>query len=222
MRIEELVMGQKLTLQIVINSEQLEFPLTIMEVVPKKHGIYTNAIMKDEKVLSFKASGILTHLIVAFDDAKPHIFYNVTVQTLKSDSGNFCYFISTLGPSKEFNRRGAFRCFLGLYSSVQIGVNNTALDTTIKDVSVTGFSFILPATAREFKPGAIAHVVLTDYIQERNENYTFHLTGIIVRNYKLENGSTVYGCKLNAKVIGLDRYITIKERLQLNKSRKSH
>jgi len=221
MYIEDIEVGHKITIQVVINNEQLEFALTVLEVVPKKHGIYTSAIMKNDKVLSFKASGILTHLIIAHEDQKPHIFYNVTIQTLKSDDGSYCYYISTPAPSREFNRRGAFRCFLGLRTVVQIGVNNTAMDTTMKDVSATGFSFVLPPSAKEFAAGGIAHILLNDYIKETNESFTFPLTGIIVRNYKLENGCVVYGCKLNGKVVGLDKYISKKERLQLNRSRQS-
>lgn len=222
MHIEELEVGRSLTIQVVIGAEQLEFPLTVLEVVPKKHGIFTTAILRDEKVLSFKAAGILTHLIVAFNENKPHVFYNVTIQTLKSDDGNYCYFISTPAPSKEFNRRGAFRCYVGLRGSVQVGVGTTGLDTTIKDVSATGFSFVLPATAKAIKAGSIAHIVLADYLKETGENFKFPLTGIVVRSYKMENGNVVYGCKLNAKVIGLDRYILVKERLRLNKSRQMH
>lgn len=222
MYIEELEVGRTLTIQAVIGSDQLEFPVTILESLPKKHGIITSAILKDEKVLSFKAAGILTHLIVAFDENKPHVFYNVDIQILKSDDGNFCYFITTPAISKEFNRRGAFRCYVGLRASVQIGSNTTSMNTTIKDVSSTGFSFILPAEAKEFKTGSIAHIVLTDYLKETGENFKFPISGIIVRSYKMENGNTVYGCKLNAKVIGLDRYILVKQRLRLNKSRQMH
>ncbi len=222
MYIQELEADKKLTLQVVIGSEQLEFAVTVLESVPKKHGIFTTAVMKDDKVLSFKAAGILTHLLVAFDEKKPHIFYNIAIQTLKSDDGSYCYFISTPAPSKEFNRRGAFRCFVGLRGSVQIGVGNSALDTVIKDVSSTGFSFVMPSSAKEFSSGGIAHILLTDYVKETGENFKFPLTGIIVRSYKMENGNMVYGCKLNAKVIGLDRYVLLKERLRLNKSRQVH
>lgn len=222
MYIEDIEVGHKITIQVIINNEQLEFPLTVLEVVPKKHAVYTSAIMKNDKVLSFKAAGILTHLIIAHEDQKPHIFYNVVIQTLKSDDGGYCYYISTPAPSKEFNRRGAFRCFLGLRTSVQVGVNNTPMDTVMKDVSATGFSFVLPASAKEFAAGGIAHILLNDYIQSTGETFTFPLTGIIVRSYKMENGNVVYGCRLNGKVVGLDKYISKKERLQLNRSRQSH
>lgn len=222
MRIEELEIGQNVTLQVMIGAEQLEFPISVMESAPKKHGIFTSAIMKDDKVLSFKAPGIFTHLIVSFTETKPHIFDNVEIQTLKSNDGSYCYFISTNDPSKEFNRRGAFRCYLGLPGTVQVGVGTTGIDTTIKDISTTGFSFVLPASAKEIQRGSIAHVVLSDYMKETGDSFKFPLTGITVRSYKMDNGNVVYGCKLNAKVMGLDKYITMKERLRLNKSRQMH
>lgn len=222
MYIEELEIGKSLTIQAVIGSDQLEFPITILETLPKKHGIITSAIIKDEKVLSFKAAGILTHLIVSFDENKPHVFYNVDIQILKSDDGGYCYFISTPAVSKEFNRRSAFRCYVGLRASVQVGSHTTTINTTIKDISSTGFSFIVSPETKEFKTGSIAHIVLTDYLKETHENFKFPLSGIIVRSYKMENGNTVYGCRLNAKVIGLDRYILVKQRLRLNKSRQTH
>ena len=59
------------------------------------------------------------------------------------------------------------------------------------------------------------HTVFSDRIEETFQNFSFHLYGIIIRKDELENGKVVYGCKLNAKVPGLENYIMLKERLRI-------
>lgn len=219
MLIEELTAGQNISIQVIMNAEQMEFPTTVIDPVPKRHGIYASPIMRGDKVVSFRGKGILTHLIVTFPDTKPQIFYNVIIQTMKSEDGSFSYLISTLSPSMAYNRRNAFRCFLGISSSVQVGMNNTAVDAVIRDVSLTGFSFVISSDEKQYADGSAVHILLNDHIDEKQENFSFHLFGIIVRSLELENNKTMYGCKLTNKIHGLERYIMLKERLRLNKSR---
>lgn len=218
MRIEDLTPGQPITFLIVAKDQQLEFSSTVLEILPRKHTIISSPIMKDDKVISFHGNGILVHLLVPFPDQKPHVFRNVAVYTAKKKDDSLCYTITTIAESKEFNRRGAFRCFVGIDTSVRIGSYHSSLGVTIKDVSSSGFSF---TTSYELKYSNddIVHAVINDYIEETATKYSFHLLGTIVRRFKLENGIFVYGCKYNTRVAGIDRYIAEKERIRLQRSR---
>lgn len=218
MRIEELTPQQSITLLVIVKDQQLEFSSSVLECLPRRHMIIAAPILKDGKIISFNAKGILIHLIVTFPDQKPIVFQNVTINTAKNNDNSFCYTITTLAESREFNRRGAFRCFIGINTHIRVGNNSSALDATIKDISTTGFSFMVSPKI-EINEKETVHAVVNDHIEETAKNYSFHLFGLIIRHYKLENGNIVYGCKLTNKVVGLDSYIMEKERIRLQKSR---
>jgi len=67
--------------------------------------------------------------------------------------------------------------------------------------------------------GQIVHTVLNDNLEEIYENYSFQIYAIIVRKEELDNGKVIYGCLLNSRMPGLDKYIMTKERLRLQSTR---
>lgn len=217
MQIEDLAPEQPITLLVVAGDQQLEFSSTILEVLSRKHTVLATPVTKDDKVIAFNGKGILIHLIVTFPDEKPHIFQNVTIRTVKRKDDSLCYTITTIAESKVYNRRGAFRCYIGIDTHVRIGANRGAVDAILKDISMTGFSFTT-SCEKEYAENDMVHAVINDYIEETCHSYSFHLFGTIVRHYPLENGYMVYGCKFNTKVSGLERYIMEKERIRLQKS----
>lgn len=219
MKIEELFPQQSVTIQLQINSEQIDFPTTVLEIVPKQHGICVAPILKDGKVVSFRVDKALIHLIATFPDNKPHIFYNVAIETYKKNDNSFYYFISSSTPSLQFNRREAFRCFIGLSSMIQIGLEKRSVDGILRDISSTGFSFVPDDNKYELDTGSSVYIALTDFIDENHQKFSFYLTGIVVRKQELENNKTIDGCRLNNRIPGLEGYIMLKERLRLSKSR---
>lgn len=218
MRIEELTSEQSLALLVIAGGQQLDFNVDFIEAYPRKHMIVTTPVMKNDKIVSFNGKGVLIHLIATFPDKKPLVFQNVTVRTAKREDNTLCYTITTIAESKELNRRGAYRCYIGIDTHVRVGSNRSTIEATIKDVSVTGFSFAVTNSDREFENGLGVHAVLNDYIEETMQSYSFHLLGNIVRHYELENGITVYGCHMPNRVIGLDKYLNEKERIRLRKA----
>lgn len=216
MRIEELTPGQAITLIATIGEEQLQFETTIQESYPKKHFVLADPIFNNEKVISFRAPNLIVDVIVTFGDDKPQLFKNVTVNLMRKSDKSLCYRLSTLAESKTYNRRKYFRCYVGVPTSVQYKANSYAEDAVIKDVSLGGFSFVCSSKI-EFDSKQIVHLVLNDYLEELAENFSFHLFGYIVRSYELDETRTVYGCRLNNRVAGLENYIMKKERLRLKK-----
>lgn len=221
MRIEELNPSTSLTFFVLAGDQKLEFPSTVLETYPRKHMIIAEPILKNNKIVSFSGEGVQVHLIANFTDQRPHIFQNIKILTSKNSDDSFCYVITCASESKEYNRRGAFRCFVGLSTMVRVSSEKDALEAIIKDVSVTGFAFTLSALDDELPVGATVHMVLNDFIEETGKNYSYQLMGNIVRSYSLESGKKVYGCQMTNRVIGLDRYLTEKERIRIQKNRTS-
>lgn len=216
MRIEEVTPG--LSIEIVANfgEEQLMFDSHIEEVYPRKHLVLAAPVLQNDKVISFRAKGLIVDVLVTLEDDKPQLFKNVTISVLKKPDGTFCYNLATAALSKPYNRRRNFRCYVGAASSVQFGPNHRTHEAVIKDISASGFSFVCNNDV-SFDKDQLVHTVLNDYLEELAENFSFHLYGIIVRSYPLDDMRTVYGCRLNKKVSGLDAYIMKKERLRLKR-----
>lgn len=219
MRIEELTAGTGITFYVNVgNDRQLLFESKITEVNPKKHLVLADAILKDEKVLSFKGKGITVDMVAAVPDEKPILFKNITMETLKLSDNNFCYNLTALKEGVAYNRRENFRAFVGTRTILKGGRDLQEYEVTLKDVSSSGFA-ITCGPELELLPEQLVHVLLEEYLEEINQNYSFHLYGIMVRRQELDNGRIVYGFRLNNHVGGLENYITQKERLRIKKAK---
>ena len=217
MRIEELIPDLAITLFVTINDEQLSFESKILEVLPKKHLVLAEAVYRNDKIITFRGKNIIVDLLVSMPDEKPQLFKNVTVTLVKKADNTLCYSLTTVAESKTYNRRQSFRCFVGINTAFRCGTNRVAHPTTIRDVSVTGFSIVCDNDIK-LEQNQIIHTILKDYFEESAEKFSFHLYGIVVRVQELENGRTLYGCRLNNHVPGLEAYIVKKERLHLRKN----
>lgn len=217
MKIEELTPGLGLTFLVTINKEFISFETTVQDVYPRKHLVLADPIYYNGKIVSFRGTNIIVDVLVKRGDEKPQLFKNVTVTTMRKPDNSLCYTLATIAESKTYNRRQHFRCYVGLPTVVQFGPNRSAQDAIIRDISLSGFSVTCSKNI-EISPKQIVHTLFQDYIEELDETFSLHLYGLIVRTHELENGKIVYGCRLNTRVSGLDKYIAKKERVRLQKS----
>lgn len=218
MKIEEIKPDSTATLVATIGAEKIEFDTILRDAVPKKHLITADPIYRNEKIISFRAKGLVVDLVTQPEGSAPIVFKNVAITLMKREDGSICYAINTIAESKVLNRRNSFRCYVGVSTTVQAGGNKAAHDAIIKDVSMTGFAVTCSADT-DFHENQVLHVVLNDYLEELAENFNFHLYGLIVRIEQLDNGSVIYGCKMNSRVAGIDAYIMKKERLRMKKQK---
>lgn len=216
MRIEELRPGQELTLFVSVNNNSLVFTSRVQEINPKRHMIFADAVFQNGKPISFRGKGVILNVLAAINDEKPHLFKNVSNTLLRRSDGTLCYSFTTIAESVAYNRRENFRCYVGIETSVQVGTNRAAHEAIIRDVSSNGFAVVCDNDVK-FPAGSLVHVVLNDQIDGFGEKYYFHLYGLVARIQELENGRTVYGCRLNNHVAGLDAYLMKKERNRLKK-----
>lgn len=217
MRIEELVPELAITLLVTIDGQQLTFESKILEVHPKRHLVLAAPIYHNDKIVTFKRTNILIDLLVTIGDNKPEVFKNISVTLVRKGDGALCYNLTCAVESKTYNRRQNFRCYVGLNTAIQMGPNKAARVAIIRDVSANGFS-VVSEEPLPFTQGQVIHVVLKDYFEDTAEKFVFHLYGILARTQELENGKTLYGCRLNNYVPALEAYIMAKERRRLKKT----
>jgi len=215
MRILELTQGQDITIIASMGAQQMEFKTSIGEVAPISKVVLANPVYRDDKLITFRGKDLFTDVLVpAADGGTPQLFKNVTVTLVKKGDGSLWYNLFTIEESKSYNRRGAFRCSVGIESILQCKELKEPLDIIIKDISVTGFAFICPKEVPIHKD-MIVHTILHDYISEVGEHYEFPLFGIVARSYEHDERRMVYGCRINNPVPGLEKYIVTKERIRL-------
>ena len=215
MYINEIEKGQDITLSVKIGTETVEFKTIAQDPIPKKRAILADTVTENGKVVSFNSSSISIDLFIYPPDSAPILFRKVQVILYKDKSGTIYYAIVCNSPSVTFNRREAFRIFIGEKVVIQKGSNRSADDVILKDLCSQGFSVTVDKSDMELEINQTIHTVFSDRIEETFQNFSFHLYGIIIRKDELENGKVVYGCKLNAKVPGLENYIMLKERLRI-------
>lgn len=217
MRIEELTEGTLIRFLVNIAGNHLTFDSRIMEAHPKKRLVLAEAVYRDNKVISFRGKNLIVDVLVLFPDEKPQLFKNVTITVMKKADNTLLYHLHTIAESKGYNRRESFRCFVGTETSIQCGSNRAAHDAIIRDVSVSGFSFVC-SNEVSLSQDQVVHALLNDYIEELAENFSFHLYGLITRSQEVDHNRILYGCRLNSPVYGLDNYIMKKERIRLKNS----
>ena len=216
MQIDDLTAGLSLTFMIHLNTEHLEFNSRILEVYPRRHTLLAEGVFTDGKIISFRGKGLVVDLIVTLPEEKPQLFKNVATTVVKRADGTLCYTVSSVAGSKTYNRRQSFRCYVGIETALQCGLNHSAHDAIIKDISYNGFS-VVSKEDLHLEINQIVHAVLNDRMDETAENFNFHLYGLVTRIQELENGLFLYGCRLNNPVPGLEQYIIKKERAVLQK-----
>ena len=221
MRIEELTAGCNITFYVKIGGEQpLVFESSIIEVNPKRRLVFSEAILKNGKVLAFKGHAISVDMVAALPEGKPFLFENITVEPLRLANNSFCYSLSSVKEGVPYNRRGSYRCFIGNAVFLRNSKEMKEYSVILRDVSVTGFSVTCDQTTElELVPNQLVHVLLEDYLEEIDQSFSFHLYGLMIRRQEMENKKILYGFRLNSSIPGLDNYLTQKERLRIKKSR---
>ena len=142
MQIDDLTAGLSLSFLINLNTEQLQFESKILEVYPHRHTLLAQGVFTDDKIISFRGKGLIVDLIVTLPEDKPQLFKNVTTNVVKLSDGTLCYTVSSIAGSKTYNRRQSYRCYIGIETAVQCGLNRAAHDAIIKDISYNGFSVV--------------------------------------------------------------------------------
>ena len=207
-----------------LNNEELQFESRILEVYSRRHTLLAEGVFTDDKIISFRGKGLLVDLLVTLPDDKPQLFKNVTTNVVKRADGTLCYTVFSIAGSKTYNRRltsadhcgTSYRCYVGIETAIQCGLNRAAHDVIIKDISYNGFA-VVSREALNLEINQTVHAVLNDHMDETAENFNFHLYGLVARIQELENGLFLYGCRLNNPVPGLEQYIVKKERAVLRK-----
>lgn len=206
MRVDEILIGGTMEIEVKYNGKTMNFKSDIVDV--KENSILISSIKVNDQTVGFSEKCQINFMCIM--DNKVYIWDNVTIKLVKYDGAIF-HKIDLNGEGKPYNRRDAFRMYIGedmpLYVNTASGP--AALSVLIKDISETGVGFI---TKDDIE------VERTVRLRIKDNNTLISVSGIIVRKDFLPNlDAILYGCKFNEKNNLLGKYIAKKQAEHLRK-----
>jgi len=185
MRLWELHNGSAIELQIVFRNNTYEFPSKVLGV--KGEILILAEIQVDGKRLKVtKEQGI--NIIYRMLN-KPYIWFDVIIETVLYKEHYYYRITDSDIESKQYNRRGAFRLYIGNSMPILVYLNGNKNEYSVKinDISETGFGF-------SSKEDLLINKEV-EFAYHSNEEL-FNLRGFIVRKtYDSVTMSYSYGCK---------------------------
>lgn len=213
MLLQEVDVGSRVTILVGIGSQTLTFDTTVEE--PAVDGILTEPVYRDEKLVGFRTKGLVIRIQVTnASDQKVYEFANVDILNVKTEDEKIHHKMVCKLPGKQINRRTAVRVWLGLEGVAMIGTNRVAYEVIVKDISVSGISFVFHKDMN-VEPGTMAHITFHD----TEKRMKFSLSAIIVRTAQLDDNKVLYGCRLNQESPAIAKYVNDKQREKLKGSR---
>lgn len=212
MNINEVPSGSIIEVTIKAGNRRMAFSSVAVSAMedPKKV-LVVEPMFNGEKLVIFKGQDFSFEVVaIVGEEAKPYLWKQVAIATMKSGGGKVYHAILSDQPGKKVNRRSSFRLFIGAEGMLQIGNNSEEINVFVKDVSATGFSFVCDPSV-ELRRGSSVTVAFRD----EGDEVRFKLNAGIVRKEEIKDGeSIVYGCRLKMESEYIQRYVVDRQRRQ--------
>ncbi|NLL71989.1 MAG: PilZ domain-containing protein [Clostridiales bacterium] len=204
MYIEDIAQGTSIEIEIRLNGHLMSFHSEVD--LTFKDSILIAPIIYNEKTIGFDED-CLMHLIVNSND-KVYLWDIIEIKLVRYEDKIY-HKIDVQGEGRPYNRRDAFRIYIGEDMPIYINTANgpAALSVLVKDISETGVGFI---SKEELEIERTIRLKLKDH------HYIINLSGKIVRKEFLPHlNSFLYGCKFIEKDQKLGGFIARKQGEQL-------
>lgn len=215
MHVAELSPGSELSITVLAGNKKVVFVTKVVEVDLDSSTLVIEEIQNiDGKPLSFASPNISINMTSINENKLPIIWKNVVI-THFSVKGRGYHRLAQTEDGKVENRRRNFRLYIGEDAVIQYGVNKELHKGILKDISSSGFGFVLN---KDLELSHYTPVIITS----EYDGQKMSLSGMVVRKEPIPDqpGSFVYGCQLNKQSKALDKFIADRQREQMrNKMR---
>jgi len=200
LRIEEIPLGANIEIEVRFCGRSMSFNSEVVSL--HNDSIFINPITVNERTIGFNDKCRIN--LIVKTDGKVFLWENVDVKLIRFD-GNIYHKITMQGDGKPYNRREAYRMYIG--EDMPIYINTASgpylINVLVKDISETGVGFI---TKEDLDIDRMIRLKVKDF------NNIIPLTGVIVRKEYLSHlDSYLYGCKFNEKSDKLGKFIARKQ-----------
>lgn len=176
---------------------------TVIKYIQKDY-ILLEPILIEERTVGFGPGCSIDLLYV--NEQNVYAWSNVSLPLVKRKN-EMLYQVFLPGDAKPYNRRGAFRVYIGETMSVTVFQSEgpKSFNVLIRDISETGFGFV---SKEEFVLSRTIRLVLS-----LSNRKSISLSATIVRkNFIEEKAVYSYGCKFVEKNDILSAYLMAKQR----------
>ncbi|MBR3525581.1 MAG: PilZ domain-containing protein [Lachnospiraceae bacterium] len=163
--------------------------------------------------VNFSGTGVQIHMEVPDGEGNNWTFKNCKIDTVKKNGLLYHRIVSPMSEGIE-NRRGERRTYVWVPAIFTIEGLPDQLFTTLKDVSPSGFAFVLDAKKRlPISTGKNVSCTVNE-----KDGTTVHMSGKVIRREKMDQ-YVLYGCRCNDKNPEVIEYIErMKKRKQKNEN----
>lgn len=207
MRLNEVVVGTEVELEVKSGKNDWLFQSIVRYEI--KGALLLDPVIYEGKPLNLEAEGITVHIVVKDEDI-PIQFRNCVVRNVHLKEQNFLA-AACSQEGKRVNRRNAFRIFMGERGVVELIGKNRRLEAVVRDLSMTGFSFVVDVDEWEED----AYLVWLNFLGRYDEK--MRMQGEVVRKNEGERGRLIVGCQIIKCANDLSSYISYKQRENLKK-----
>ncbi|NLO09440.1 MAG: PilZ domain-containing protein [Clostridiales bacterium] len=206
MLIDDIPIGSGIELDVRYIGRTMSFNSEVILII--NNSILISPIIVNEQTIGFN-DNCRVNLIVKIE-GKVYLWDSVSVKLVKYD-GTIYHKIDLYGDGKPYNRREAYRMYIGEDMPIYINTSTgpLSLSVLVKDLSETGVGFISKEDL---------DLDRTIRLKIKDNNSIISLSGKIIRKDLLTHlDSFLYGCKFNEKNNRLGNYIARKQGEALRK-----
>lgn len=196
----EIQIGDKVEIEVRYQNQTFNFPSSVEFIID--NSILITKIVNDEQTIGF--TGSIGISFICNHEGKLFLWDNVSVKLVRYDNEIY-HKVDLSGPGKSYNRRQAYRVYVGDYMNLMVNTASgaTTYEVLVKDISETGIGIV---SKEEFDVNRTIRLNLKD------GDIAIPLRGVIVRKEFIENlKANVYGCRFTEKTQKLGPYIMKKQ-----------
>lgn len=175
--------------------------------------MYIAPIMHGAKLLNFNIPDLKIEVVATKENQLPARFKNIKIEPERVN-GRTYHCVSTKTAGAKSNRRNAIRVLVGEAGKVSEDLGGPTKEVFIKDISVSGISFVIDPKKHEYRVGEKVKVHYVDPIHF----YTVDVDARVVRTEDSDKGR-MYGCAFTRNYPQITRYVAVKQAHQINKKR---
>lgn len=212
MKLQEIKEGEPIVIT-VKNEAEAEIEYRAQVLFCKQDILFIEPIRVDDRLVNFKGENLCIMITYVPRDEMPVQWKGCTIRDIIYDGKRY-HILYCVHEGKHVNRRETYRQYVGYNGILQLGPNRKTIDVTVKDISVTGISFV-SVTKYEKKDVGLFHL---SYIDEEF-NIPVQLSGEVVRVEELEDTRILYGCRIVETSLNVGSYIAHKQKKEAKRRR---
>lgn len=212
MKLQEIKDGEPIVIT-VKNEADAEVEYRTQVQFCKQDILFIEPIRVNDRLVSFKGGNLRIMVTYVPKDEMPVEWKGCTVKDIVY-GGKRYHLLYCVHEGKHINRRSTYRQYVGYNAILQLGPNRKTIDVTIKDISVTGISFV-SVKHYEKKDIGLFHL---SYVDEEF-GITVQLSGEVVRIEELPDTRTLYGCRIVETSLNVGSYIAHKQKKEAERRR---